>query len=191
MAVSARRGEPLTLEEICATALRMIDAGGVDSLSMRKLAAELDVNPMSLYHHVDSKTALLQQVCSMVALRLRLPADDGTPWRDQLRALGYAYRSIAQRHPSLWLYVQSHPEALKHDYLLWDVLNRILVAAGVPPERLAHTRKALFTFVSGFVFAECAGILAEQDGPGGAADVDDTFEVAVDLIIAGLSAARP
>ncbi|MDP9863210.1 MULTISPECIES: TetR/AcrR family transcriptional regulator [Streptosporangium] len=185
MAVSARRGRPLTPEEIYATTLRLVDAAGVDGLSMRKLAAELGVNPMSLYHHVENKTALVRGTCAAVASRLRLPPDDGTPWQEQLRALAHAYRSISQSHPSLWSYVNHHPDVIDQEGGMWVVFNRILVAAGVPAEELVHTRKALFTFVFGFLSAETSGLLTEF---GGATDADDTFEVALDLIVAGLEA---
>ncbi|GAA4232442.1 TetR/AcrR family transcriptional regulator [Streptosporangium album] len=181
--MSARRGQPLTLEEIYATTLRLVDAAGVDGLSMRKLAAELDVNPMSLYHHVENKEALMSGACAVVASRLRLPADDGAPWQDQLRALGHAYRSLARSHPSLWSYVNGHPNLVKQENTLWAVFNRILCAAGIPAEDLVHTRKVLYTFVSGFLSAETSGLLFELEGT---ADADSAFEIALDLIVAGL-----
>lgn len=187
MAVSAHRGAPLTPEEIYATALRLIDAGGVEGLSMRKLAVELDVNPMSLYHHIDSKTTLLQRVCALVGAQLGLPPDDGTPWPQQLRALGHACRSSARRHPSLWLYAQSHPEVTGNDHLLWRALDRILTSADIKEKELAHARKALFALLSGFILGETTGALDEQ---GGAADLDQTFESSLDFAIAGLSAFR-
>lgn len=151
---------------------------------MRKPAAELDVNPMSPYHHVENRTALLRGVCSVVAAGLRLPPDDGTPWQDQLRALGHAYRSVACAHPDLWSYLNTHPALIDEEGELWTVFNRILVAAGVPPERLPATRTALYTFVAGFLSAETGGSLAEFRG---ASDADGTFEVALDLIVAGLA----
>jgi AcrR family transcriptional regulator len=187
MAVSARRGRPLTSEEFYAAALGLADAVGVDGLSMRKLAADLDVNPMSLYHHVESKTALLRGVCALVSSRLRLPPDDGTPWQDQLRALGRVYRSIAQSHPSLWSYANGNPALIGEEGELWTVFNRILLAAGVPAEELLITRKVLYTFVSGFLTAEASGVLAELGGAAdGASNADSTFEVALDLVVAAL-----
>lgn len=154
---------------------------------MRKLAAELDVNPMSVYHHVPNKTALLQRICLLAGDNLHLPPDDGTPWPEQLRALAHAYRSLARAHPSLWNYAQVHPEITPKDEGLWEVLNRCLIAAQVPAERLVHVRKALFAFVSGFISAEATGALELH---GGQADPDEIFQVAVDLIVAGLAAGR-
>lgn len=183
MAVSARRGRPLTPEEIHTTALRLIDEAGVERLSMRKLAAELDVNPMSLYHHVEDKNALLRGVCALVTSQLALPPDDGTPWQEQLRALARAYRSLALSHPSLWAHVSSHPDLIDRAGTLWGVYNRILVAAGVPPERLAPTRKIVMAFVIGFLAAETGGLLAAMDGED---DSGELFELATDLVTAAL-----
>ena len=47
-----KRDVPLTKDGIYAMALQLIDADGVEALTMRKLATALDANPMSLYHHV-------------------------------------------------------------------------------------------------------------------------------------------
>ncbi len=175
----------MSSDEIYATALQLVDADGVEQLSMRKLAAELEVNPMSLYHHVDGKTALLQHVCALAGSKLRLPADDGTPWQEQLRALAHAYRTLARAHPSLWNYTQLHPEIIPTEDNAWKILDRCLIAARVPVERLVHIRKTLFAFVSGFISAEATGSLALH---GGSADPDEIFEAAIDLIVTGLAA---
>ncbi|MEV2268712.1 TetR/AcrR family transcriptional regulator [Nonomuraea africana] len=180
MAVNARRGTPLTLQEILGAALRLIDAGGVESLSMRKLAAELDVNPMSLYHHVANKTELVRQLCLNVAPLLQLPPDDGAPWPDQLRALAHAYRRLTREHPWLWRYVQSHPEVIEHrESGLWDVLGRILRAAAVPEDEIERMAEVLHAFVSGFVQAEHIGHIADEE-------TELAFGTAIDLIVAGL-----
>ena len=185
MAASAHRGAPLTPEEIYSTALRLIDVGGVDGLSMRKLAVELDVNPMSLYHHVDNKTALLRRVCALVASHLDVPEDDDAPWTEQLRDLGFACRVSARRHPSLWLYALSHPEVTGNDHLIWTALDRILADAGVDEKAQVYARKTLFALLSGFILGETTGALNEQ---GGSADPDKTFEAFLNFAVAGLSA---
>ncbi|MEV8195584.1 TetR family transcriptional regulator [Rhodococcus pyridinivorans] len=185
MAASAHRGAPLTPEEIYSTALRLIDASGVEGLSMRKLAVELDVNPMSLYHHVDNKTALLRRVCALVAVQLDVPDDDKAPWTEQLRALGHACRTSARRHPSLWLYALSHPEVTGSDHLLWRALDQVLANAGVDEEKQVYARKTLFALLAGFILGETTGALNEQ---GGAADPDRTFEAFLNFAISGLSA---
>lgn len=184
MAVSARRGAPLSLDEICSTALRLIDRGGVEGLSMRKLAAELDVNPMSVYHHVDGKEALLARVCETVTSRLAMPPDDGSPWQDQLKALALAYHRHAREHPAMWNYVHNHPEFVEDRRLpLWQALYRILRAAGVPEDELRRTGDVLHAFVSGFVFAETRGHLTDDPD-----EIERSFDVAIQMIIYGLAA---
>ncbi|MGN9839854.1 TetR/AcrR family transcriptional regulator [Nonomuraea sp. H19] len=183
MAVSARRGAPLSLSEIGAVALRLMDEGGVEGLSMRKLAAELDVNPMSLYHHVESKDALLGHICAMAAERVHLPPDDGTPWQDQLRALALAYHRNAREHPALWTYVHSRPDITSDRRLpMWEALDRILRLAGVPEAELRRTGDVLHAFVGGIITAEIQGRIPDDPE-----EIDRTLDTAVNLIVHGLS----
>ena len=58
--------EPLARERIVAAAMKIIDAEGLDALSMRRLGAELGVNPMAAYHYVPNKAALYDLVLEAV-----------------------------------------------------------------------------------------------------------------------------
>ncbi|WP_219464828.1 TetR/AcrR family transcriptional regulator [Nonomuraea rhizosphaerae] len=183
MAVSARRGTPLTLEEIHDTALRLIGEHGVEGFSMRKLATELDVNPMSLYHHVENKTALITQICATEGARMELPGED-LPWPERLRRLAHAYRRLAFDRPNMWRYVHTHPEIIaSRSGGLWDVLFSILETVGVPGDERRRTADVLYAFVSGLVFAETTGHIGDGQAPD---EADRTFETAIDLIIRGL-----
>ncbi|MEV0389482.1 WHG domain-containing protein [Nonomuraea sp. NPDC050643] len=173
----------MSLEEISSTATRLMDEGGVEGLSMRKLAAELDVNPMSLYHHVKSKEALIELICATTAARMHLPPDDGSPWQEQVRAMALSYRDHARAHPAMWTYVHNHPEAIADRKLaLWQALYRILRLAGVPEPELRRTSDVLHAFVTGFVIAETQGHL-----PDGQEEIDRTFDTAIELIVHGLA----
>jgi AcrR family transcriptional regulator len=183
MAAGARRGSPLTPEEIHATALRLVNEGGVEALSMRKLAAALDVNPMSLYHHVENKTALIEQICLTMADRLEIPVMEGAPWQERLRALGHAYRRLATTYPALWTYVRTHPEVIAaRQGGLWDVFLPILRDAGVPEEEVLPTADVLHAFVTGLILHQRNGLGARSPEA-----MDRTFDTALDLIIGGLS----
>ncbi|MEW9550275.1 TetR/AcrR family transcriptional regulator [Nonomuraea sp. NPDC050783] len=182
MAVSARRGAPLSIEEISSAALRLMDAGGVEGLSMRKLAAELDVNPMSLYHHVASKDALVELICATATARMRLPADDDAPWQEQLRALALAYHQYARQHPALWIHIHNNPRVIADRTMpLWQVLDRILRLAGVPEGELRRTSDVLHAFVSGLILSELQGHLPEEAG-----EIERSLGLAVELIVRGL-----
>ncbi|MGW4794380.1 TetR/AcrR family transcriptional regulator [Nonomuraea sp. NPDC004297] len=183
MAVSARRGAPLTLEEISTTALRLMDEGGVEGLSMRKLAAELNVNPMSLYHHVESKDALVRLICSTAAQRMDLPPDDGSPWQDQLRALALGYYRNALAHPAMWSHLHNHPEIIAdRNLVIWQALYRILRLAGVPEPEQRRTSDVLHAFVMGYVIAGTKGHL-----PGDPEEIERGFDTAIRVITGGLA----
>jgi AcrR family transcriptional regulator len=183
MAVSARRGTPLTIEEICTTALRLVEEGGVEALSMRKLAAELRVNPMSLYHHVENKEALIKILCTTADQRIKLPADDGSPWQEQLRRLAIAYHEHTRTHSNLWAYLHQHPEIISdRKHALWQALYRILRLAGVPESELRRTSDVLHAFVTGFVVAETQGHLPDDPE-----EIERDFDTAIRLIIHGLA----
>jgi len=82
----ARRGPrpQLDRERIVAAALRIVDAEGVPALSLRRLADDLGVTPMSLYWHVADKAELLELVGQAVLSEIELPARTGG-WKEQLR----------------------------------------------------------------------------------------------------------
>lgn len=85
------------------TALALVDAEGVDALTMRRLGKALDRDPMRLYRHAESKEALLDGVVERVLSELRVPAPrDFVPagdWESALRHVGHAFRGIALAHP--------------------------------------------------------------------------------------------
>src|SRR5262252_9164033 len=71
----------LTRDLVFRTAVRVADEGGIAALSMRKLAQELGVEAMSLYHHVADKEQLLNGMVDVVAneINARVAAIDPTP----------------------------------------------------------------------------------------------------------------
>ncbi|GAA3688405.1 hypothetical protein GCM10022224_062290 [Nonomuraea antimicrobica] len=163
--------------------MRLVDEGGIEGLSMRKLAAELDVNPMSLYHHVESKEALLGLICHGAAEGMALPPDDGSPWEHQLRELALAYHRHVKAHPAMWAYLHNHPEAIAdREMPIWQALYRVLRLAGVPESELWRTGDVLHAFVSGFVMAETLGHL-----PGDGREIERDFDTAIRLMTHGLS----
>src|SRR5690606_38257905 len=69
-----RAGERrLTRERILHAALELVDREGVAALSMRRLAAALDVDPMAIYHHLDGKEAVIAGLVELAFGELRIP----------------------------------------------------------------------------------------------------------------------
>src|SRR5690242_18844781 len=124
----ARRAEAdatrLSRERILETALAVVEADGLEALSMRRLAQQLDVWPMSLYRYFQDKDALLDALAEAVAEEITLPSAQGS-WRHQVRDLVDRARGAFDRHHGALA-----PAAAR----LSDGGVTILEAAGVPTE---------------------------------------------------------
>jgi AcrR family transcriptional regulator len=96
--VSAQPRSPLTRERVLRTAVALADEGGIESLSMRKLAQALDVVPMALYRHVANKDELLDALVDVVVGEID-PALEGADWKTALRARILSARHALLRHP--------------------------------------------------------------------------------------------
>jgi len=81
---------PLDRARIAATALEMIDEVGVEKLTMRAVAARLDVSAMALYHHVEDKDELLRLVGDVVLGRIELPDPDSGDWHELFTSISMA-----------------------------------------------------------------------------------------------------
>ncbi|GAA1466643.1 TetR/AcrR family transcriptional regulator [Microbacterium thalassium] len=96
----ARSGGRLSREAIVDAAVALADRDGLGAVSMRRLAQELEVDPMSIYHHVRDKDALLVAMTDAVLARIE-DADPGldAPWTERLRAHIMAARRAVSGHP--------------------------------------------------------------------------------------------
>ncbi|NBM18348.1 TetR/AcrR family transcriptional regulator [Streptomyces sp. GC420] len=195
-----KRDVPLTKDGICAKALELIDADGVEALTMRKLAAALDANPMSLYHHVPNKDAVLRGVTERVGSQFRTPEREDAPWQDRLRQLALDFRALAHRHPKLMGYSFGRADFVQPDDPFWRGLTDTLAASELAAEevpRAAATLRAVFT---GLLVSELTGALQRwstfppaaagpegEEAAGPSNDVIDTmFNCALDAAIAGV-----
>ena len=89
---------PLTRARVLEAALDLADRIGIEAFTIRKLAAELDVKPMALYHHVANKEAILDGIVDLVFEQIELPPDD-LGWRAAVRVRCCSARTVLQRHP--------------------------------------------------------------------------------------------
>ncbi|MFF5185775.1 TetR/AcrR family transcriptional regulator [Streptomyces sp. NPDC000345] len=195
-----KRDVPLTEDGICAKALELIDADGVEALTMRRLAAELDANPMSLYHHVPNKDAVLRGVTERVGSQFRTPERQDASWQERLRQLALDFRALAHRHPKLMGYSFGRADFIQPDDPFWRGLTDTLAAAELPAlevPRVAATLRAVFT---GLLVGELTGALQRWstfppatagpdagEAPAPSSDVIDAmFTCALDAAIAGV-----
>jgi AcrR family transcriptional regulator len=77
----------------------MLDAAGVDALSMRKLGARLNAGATSLYRHVATKDELMELAVDEVVAEIAVPAAGDAGWRDAAAETARSFRATALRHP--------------------------------------------------------------------------------------------
>ena len=156
MADTTRGSKPrLTRELLVATALRIADAEGLDALSMRRLGAELDVDPMAAYRHLPNKKALLSGVVEAVLGSADVDTDPEGPWQVQFRQVARAYREAMVAHsPAVSRLVATTPLSSVESLRIVEHGADILVSAGVPLEDSAIAIQAVGQIASGAVLLE-------------------------------------
>jgi AcrR family transcriptional regulator len=97
----ARREQPpLSREQIVSAALELLDAEGIDALSMRRLGTRLNAGATSMYTHVATKNELIELVVDEVYGEVEPPAaDDPAGWRAAVTRYAHSMRATLLRHP--------------------------------------------------------------------------------------------
>jgi AcrR family transcriptional regulator len=139
---------PLSRAAITDAAMRIVDAEGLDGLSMRRLAEELQTGPASLYAHVSGKPELLQLLIDRVAGDVVAPEPDPERWDEQLKEFARAFRAALTAHRDLagasLANIPTGPNAMRSI----DGLLGILRAAGLPPRVIAFAADLLPQFLT-------------------------------------------
>lgn len=143
----------LTRERIIATATAMIDRDGADSVSMRKLGAELGVEAMALYHHFPDREAILDAVVDAVLSMLVLPPRK-TRWSDRLTAILTEARKTASAHPHLFRLMLTRRNKPASALPMMEAILEALSDAGVAPDKLPAAYHTLMVYFRGFLMME-------------------------------------
>jgi AcrR family transcriptional regulator len=144
---------PLSRERILQTALRLADTGGLDSISMRKLAQALGVEAMSLYNHVSSKDDVLDGIADLVVSEIAVPTIGGD-WRLALRGRAISAHGVLRSHPWSPLLIASRvnvgPAMLRYINATLGCLRE----AGFSYELADRAWNALDSHIYGFTLLE-------------------------------------
>src|SRR3954464_15518471 len=133
-------------EAIARAALELVDREGLGSLSMRRLAATLDMGTMTLYGYFRTKEELLEAVVEEAAGWDRLPdLPDG--WEERLRALARGMRTALSRHRSLIEVRLRRPIAGPRSFRGTEVGIRALVDTGLDRADAARAFRVVFIYV--------------------------------------------
>ncbi|WP_158865734.1 TetR/AcrR family transcriptional regulator C-terminal domain-containing protein [Leifsonia sp. AG29] len=194
-------GRRHTREDVAETALRILDDVGLPDLTMRRLAAALDVQPSALYWHFPNKQTLLAELADRIVMRgpaLQSAAD--APWAERVRVEAsalrdslLAYRDGAEVVASTYALGLGEGRALQR-------LTSAVRSGGFDDETADRAGTALLHFLLGHVSHEqqriqydSIGVLATGEAPASPLDESDSaasFAFGVDLLVGGLELTR-
>ena len=200
----------LDREQIMRTALRLLEEVGLEPLSLRRLARELDVQPSALYWHFKNKQELLDEMARAIVIEAvtdddAVPDPAGDTWQDLLMHLARAQHRAVRRHrDGATLMLSARPLSdYQLNYLDW-VLGR-LTEAGFTPAGAAEAFAVIANYALGTAVVEQRSGRATIDGDfetaraahpslsliaDHAGDADAVFERGLRWLLAGMAATR-
>ncbi len=161
----------LTAAKVLSGALALVDEIGIDDLTIRRLADALDVRPMTIYHHVPNKEAIIDGMVDLVFSEIEAP-DPDLDWKSAVRRRCSSARVVLTRHRWAPAYMESRtspgPATLSHHDAMLGSLRR-----GMSITMTAHAYATLDAYVYGFALQE-----ANLPATGG----DDMAELASEMM---------
>ena len=140
---------PLSRERILAEAMALVDRGGLEALSMRKLAQALGVKAMSLYNHVANKDDIIDALVDTVVSEIELPRLD-MDWKAAMRRRATSAHAVLLRHPWAALALMSRVNVGPAMLRYIDATLGCLVEAGFCYEMADHVWNAIDSHIYGF-----------------------------------------
>lgn len=175
----AERPARLTRERVLRTAIELADSGGIDAVTMRRLAELLGVEPMSLYYHLPNKQAILDGVLELVFAEIEhetggfaIDAERAdAAWQAKLRERILASRRVMLRHPWAPSVLESRTELGLSTARYVDAIVGTLRSGGFSYDLIHHAMHALGSRMYGFS--------QELDSGQGAGDADAESQAAM------------
>lgn len=158
-----RSEPPLSRERIVATAVELLDAQGVDGLTMRRLADRLGSGVMSLYWHVDNKEDVFDLALDSV-LDYRAPPQivESQDWRGEAIHMLEDWRASMLRHP--WSASLLPRRALGPNILSrLELLSKTLCRAGVADADMNVAIWSLWNYVMGATVTRASFDVSDDD----------------------------
>jgi AcrR family transcriptional regulator len=147
---------PLSKDRILQAAIALADAQGIEALTMRNLAQDLDVEAMSLYYHVANKETLLDGVIDAIVQEIEaeaggfVVAKGALDWKRALRSRILTARTVMLRHPWAPAVIETRTTMTATLLRYMDSLLGILIEGGFSNDQGHHAMHALGSRALGF-----------------------------------------
>ncbi|GAA3217633.1 TetR/AcrR family transcriptional regulator [Actinocorallia longicatena] len=145
----AKARQPLTQEMIVDVAMRILDAEGLDAVSMRRVAQELDTGPASLYAHVENKGELLELLVERAAGGVVVPEPDPDRWMDQMKEIARQIRANLVAHADLAKAAMAGVPTTETAVSITEGMLAIMKAGGIPGQQASWFVDRVFLYING------------------------------------------
>jgi AcrR family transcriptional regulator len=154
----------MSRERVVEVAIKIADAEGMASLSMRRVANELGIATMSVYRYVPGKDELVELMADRVLAEDQLPNPAPPGWRAQLEATAQLQWAVYKRHPWLAPVISmTRPQILPHGLVHTEWALRALSGLVLDPNTRLHAAITLFNYVRGTAVSLEAEAEAQQE----------------------------
>ena len=160
--VKTHRG--LTAERVVDAALRAADEGGIEAVTLRRVAVALEVTPMAIYRHVRNKSHLLDLMAERLLEQVDLAPDESATWQDRLRRLLGGYQAVVAEHPAAPLLL-SRPFVSPAALLATEALLSIFRSAGFDAGKSVRLIEVISGMLLGPAIHRATWATAERDLP--------------------------
>jgi TetR/AcrR family transcriptional regulator, tetracycline repressor protein len=146
----------ISREDIVDAAVTIVEAGGYEEMSIRSLAADLGVAPMSLYRHIRDKDDLLGEVVSRLLARVWRPAVSEDDWQEWIVEAAASLRQFLVTQPAALHVYLRHPVVSPAAVERMDAMMGVLRRAGLDEQAARAAYGALHTYTIGFAALEAS-----------------------------------
>lgn len=167
----------LSRDAILQQALLLADMGGIEALSMRKLADALGVKAMSLYNHFANKDAILDGLVEAVIDEIEVPDLDASEWRSAMLVRANSAHSALLAHPWATQAIVSRINIGPNILTYIDATLGCLRGAGFSIQMADHIWNAMDNHIYGFTLQELNFPLQEEEYADVAAEYIDIIPV--------------
>ncbi|MGX6601540.1 TetR/AcrR family transcriptional regulator [Micromonosporaceae bacterium Da 78-11] len=161
------RRQGLSVPRVVETGIALADAEGLDAVTMRRVAQELGVVPMTLYTYVPDKATLLDLMLDRIYLAMPRAEPPDRSWRERVAAVAEENRALYTEHPWAAALPASRPPLGPGLMAKYEHELRAFAGCGLDD---VETDSAL-TYLIGFVSAAARAaaetrVAAERSGVG-------------------------
>ena len=212
------RRAPLSRDQIVDAAVKILDRDGLDALTVRRLAEELNTGSATLYWHISGKDELGELVYDRIIGELELPEPDPSRWQEQMKELIRGIYALMLRHNDVVRLSIGHIPVGPNAMRLIEWTLGVLRGAGIPDQAAAYFGDIVGRYIDVSVL-EVRSAATAMDGAGGdaaalemmgqylgglpveqfpnihallpamfAGDDADRFDFGLDLLVRGLAA---